>query len=101
MCVCVYIYCEVTCFLFYSKMSYDFGKKIKKPLKNIFKIIEKKNYWKILYEDFLISYNISRFLISYNIFKNISRFFLKRSFLPTTCVIQLHPILVPFIIYIL
>ena len=41
-CVCVCVYCEVTCFLFCSKMSYDFGKKIKKPLKNIFKIIEKK-----------------------------------------------------------
>lgn len=40
MCVCVY--CEVTCFLFYSKMSYDFGKKIKKPLKNILKKLKKK-----------------------------------------------------------
>ena len=35
-CVCVCVYCEVTCFLFCSKMSYDFGKKIKKPLKEYF-----------------------------------------------------------------
>lgn len=53
-----------------------------------------------MYEDFLISYNVSGFLILYNIFKNISRFFLKRSHLPTTCVLRLHPIIVPFIIYI-